>query len=101
MQASDVRNSFLIETGMLAFFSALAGTAIAFAAMWGLSAITFKTEDNPLSMLLVSGHLFFAPTLIAVLGFILLIMAIAVLTAWFPARRAAKLSAAAALRHYE
>jgi ABC-type lipoprotein release transport system permease subunit len=101
MQTRDVRNSFLVETGMLAFFSAIAGTAMAFIAMWGLSAIKMKTEGNPLSMLLVSGHLFFAPTVTAVIGFIILIIAIAVITAWFPARKAAKMSAAAALRHYE
>jgi len=101
MQARDVRNSFLIEAGMLAFFSALAGTALAFAVMWALSSITFKTDGNPLAMLLVNGRVFFAPTPQAVAGFIALIIAIAVVTAWFPARRAARLSAAAALRHYE
>jgi putative ABC transport system permease protein len=103
MQRVDVRNSFLIETGMLALISAAVGTMVAFAAMWGLSQITFKTGDNPnpLSMLLVDGHLFFAPTAGAIVFFVILIVGIAVVTAYFPARRAARLSAADALRHFE
>jgi ABC-type lipoprotein release transport system permease subunit len=101
MQRVDVRNSFLIETGLLALISALTGTIVAFAAMFGLSQLTFKVETNPLGMLLVEGHLFFAPAPAAVVFFIVLITGIAVVTACFPARRAAKLSAAEALRHFE
>lgn len=101
MQRVDVRNSFLIETGLLAVISAVFGTLVAFAAMFGLSQLTFKAEANPLGMLLVEGHIFFAPTALAVCFFIVLIVGIAVVTAYFPARRAAKLSAAEALRHFE
>lgn len=101
MQRRDVRNSFLIETGLLALVSSLAGTVLAFAAMWGLSRLSLRADDNPMSMILVDGHLFFAPTVGAVLFFIALIVGIAVVTAWFPARRAARLSAADALRHFE
>lgn len=101
MQRVDVRNSFLIETGFLALISAVTGTIIAFGVMFGLSQLTFKAEANPLGMLLVEGHIFFAPTPIAVCFFIVLIVSIAVVTAYFPARRAAKLSAAEALRHFE
>jgi ABC-type lipoprotein release transport system permease subunit len=101
MQRIDVRNSFLIETGLLALIASIAGTVLAFAAMAGLSQIKFKIEDNPLSMILDDGHLFFAPTPGAVLFFVVLIVAIAVVTAYFPAKKAAKLSAAEALRHFE
>ncbi len=101
MQSADVRNSFMMETGFLALFSAVAGTAVAFAAMAGLSKIRFETGDNPLGMILVDGHIFFAPTVPAVISFIVLIVGIAVTTAYFPARRAARLSAAEALRHFE
>jgi ABC-type lipoprotein release transport system permease subunit len=69
--------------------------------MFGLSQLTFKAEANPLGMLLVEGHIFFAPTPMAICFFIVLIVSIAVITAYFPARRAAKLSAAEALRHFE
>lgn len=101
MQRVDVRNSFLIETGLLALISALSGTALAFVTMFGLSQLTFGTDANPLGMLLVDGHIFFAPTPLAVCFFIMLIVGIAVVTAYFPARHAAKLSAADALRHFE
>ena len=101
MQQSDVRNSYMVETGLLAFFSAITGTIIAFFAMWGLSGIKIDAGENPLSMILVDGHLFFAPTVSAVLFFVILIVGIALVTAFFPARRAARLSAADALRHFE
>lgn len=101
MQRNDVRNSFLIETGLLGLISAIAGIILAFCAMFGLSQITIKADDNPMSMLLVDGHLFFAPTVPATIFFIVLIVVIATLTAYFPAKRAAKLSAAEALRHFE
>jgi ABC-type lipoprotein release transport system permease subunit len=101
MQKTDVRNSFIIETGLLALISAATGIVIAFVAMFGISRLTFKTDDNPIGMLLVDGHLFFAPTIAAILFFLILIVVIAVVTAYFPAKRAAKLSAAEALRHFE
>jgi ABC-type lipoprotein release transport system permease subunit len=101
MQKKDVRNTFILETFFLGFFSAIAGCVLAFSAMFGLSQITFKSEDNPLTMLLVNGHLNFLPSIGATIGFIILIVIIAIVTAYFPARRAANLSASDALRHYE
>jgi ABC-type lipoprotein release transport system permease subunit len=101
MQKKDVRNSFILETFFLALFSSAVGTVLAFAAMWGLAQITIDAKDNPLSMLLVNSHLYFAPSVVGIIAYWVLILGIAVVTAWFPARRAANLSAAAALRHYE
>jgi len=65
-----------------------------------LSLINFSMQDNPLGMLLVNGHLYFLPTFTGITGSVLLIIAIAVVTAWFPARRGANLPPAQALRHY-
>ncbi|MRR09836.1 FtsX-like permease family protein, partial [bacterium] len=101
MQKRDVRAMFILETGMLALISSAAGAAAALLAMTGLSALTIDAGDNPLGMLLVDGHLYFAPTAGAIIGYVALIVAIAAATAYFPARRAADLTAAAALRHYE
>lgn len=101
MQRNDVRNSFLIETGLLALIAAITGTIVAFIAMFALSQPTFKSDDNPLNIILVEGHLFFAPTVPATLFFIILIVLIALITAFFPAKRAAQLTAAEALRHFE
>jgi ABC-type antimicrobial peptide transport system permease subunit len=58
-------------------------------------------EGNPLSMLLVDRHLHFMPTAAGIIGDIVLILAIATATAFFPSRRAANLHPSAALRHYE
>ncbi len=101
MQRADVRNSFLLETGLLALFSSVVGAAAGFAVMWGLSNMTIDMQDNPMGMLLVEGHLHFAPTVSGTIGYIALILVIAVATAWFPARKAASLTAAEALRHYD
>jgi ABC-type lipoprotein release transport system permease subunit len=101
MQKNDVRSSFLIETSLLGLMSAIAGTVLAFTAMWCLSLVKFNVQDNPLGMLLVEGHLNFSPTMVGTVSYIILIICIAVATAYFPARRAANLSAAVAFRHYE
>jgi ABC-type lipoprotein release transport system permease subunit len=101
MQKKDVRNSFILETMFLGLFSAITGTALAFLAMFGLSHIAIKADDNPMSMLLVNSHLNFVPSVSATICYIGLIVIIAVVTAYFPARRAANMSAADALRHFE
>jgi ABC-type lipoprotein release transport system permease subunit len=101
MQKNDVRTMFILETAFLALLSSAAGTAVAFGAMWVLSLFTIDAGDNPLGMLLVSNHLFFAPTVFATVAVNAFILIIAVLTAWFPARRASNLPAASAMRHYE
>jgi ABC-type lipoprotein release transport system permease subunit len=82
-------------------FSTITGTAFGFATMAGLSLIKINAQDNPLSMLLVNSHLNFSPNIIAIIGYNVLIVFIAVATAYFPARRAANMSAASAFRHYE
>ena len=69
--------------------------------MFGLSRITISAADNPLSMLLVRGHLVFVPGAAAIAVQILLVVGMAVAAAWFPAGWAAKLPPANALRHHE
>ncbi|MBI4396107.1 MAG: ABC transporter permease [Elusimicrobia bacterium] len=101
MQQADVKRLFVLETFFLTLFASAAGTLAGFAAMAGLSRLTFHLQDNPFGMLFVNGHLHFVPTFLGVAGNNLLISAIAVVTAYFPARRAARLSPAKALRHFE
>ncbi len=100
MQKSDVRNIFLMETFFLTLFSCLVGSALAFLAMALLKLIRFSSTDNPLGMLLVNHRLHFVPSLVGTLFYLVLILLIAVVTAWFPARRAASLSPSDALRHF-
>jgi putative ABC transport system permease protein len=101
MQASQVRVLFLLETGMLALFSALAGVVGAAIVMFALSQPSFKIMGNPLSILMVRGHLVFVPGILSTLGQILLVVGMAVLAAWGPSAAAARLSPADALRHHE
>lgn len=101
MQRSDVRNIFLMETGFLALFASMVGGVAAFVGMWVLSLPKIDAGDNPMGMLLVNGHLHFSPTISGVIFYVLFIVFMAVVTAWFPARKAANLSAAEALRHFE
>ncbi|EKD27415.1 MAG: Efflux ABC transporter, permease protein, partial [uncultured bacterium] len=101
MQKNEVRNIFIFETFFLTFFSSLTGIIFAFLVMRGISGIKINMSDNPLGMFLIDEHLFFLPTFSGIflnVGFIILI---AVLTAYFPARKAANLKAAEAFRHYE
>lgn len=100
-QASQILSLFLLETFFLALFSCLAGVALGFALMEALSLITIHTENNPLGMLLVKGHVFFAPTVWGTLSGVLLITSMAVAAAVLPSRTAARLAPADALRHHE
>ncbi|MBI4352084.1 MAG: FtsX-like permease family protein [Elusimicrobia bacterium] len=100
MQRNDVHAMFLLETFFLTLFSSIAGVLTGFAAMKLVSLITFHPQDNPLGMLLVNGHLYFLPTFFGIAGSVLLIIAIAAVTAWFPARRAANMPPAQALGHF-
>jgi ABC-type lipoprotein release transport system permease subunit len=101
MQRGDVRNVFILETLLLAFFASVAGVLMAYLAMWGLSSIPMRMADNPMGMFLLNGKLYFIPTWSGVLGNMVLIWLLAGVTAYFPSRRAANLAPGAALRHFE
>ncbi|MFH1287423.1 MAG: FtsX-like permease family protein [bacterium] len=100
-QKNDVRNSFILETFFLTLFASFMGIALSFVVMRLFSTITFNVIDNPMSILLVNRHLYFFPTFWGIFSNVLFILIIAVITAYFPARRAANLSPSTALRHYE
>ena len=101
MQKKDVRNTFVLEFHFLALAASLVGIGLSFMIMSLLEIIEIQLSDNPLSMLLVSGHLYFKPTLVGVMSNILLIVVIVIATAYFPAKKAANLSPSNALRQYE
>lgn len=100
MQKKDIRNLFIMETLLLAVFSCLAGILAGIIVIWILGTISFNI-DNALSMILKEKHLNFKLDFAGILLNLIIIMFISGVTAYFPARRAAKLSAVEALRHYE
>jgi ABC-type lipoprotein release transport system permease subunit len=100
MQRKDVRNLFIIETLLLSLFACIAGIVLGIIIMKLTGLITINT-NSIFSILLVDKHLYFTPDAGSIIGNVVLILLISGFTAFFPARRAAKLSAADALRHYE
>ena len=101
MQSNQVRKIFLLESALLSFLAAIAGVILAMISMFALSQLTIQAAGNPLGMLLINNHLVFVPTLLSITLFVILIVFITVLTSWFPARKAAQLTPATALRHYD
>ena len=85
---------------MLTLFASIAGAILAFAAMYLMGLITIQDEGF-FAIFLVDKHLHFVPTWTNVVQNLVLIMVITFITAFFPSRRAAKMSVASALRHYE
>jgi ABC-type lipoprotein release transport system permease subunit len=100
MQRSDVRLSFIFEVVFLTFFASLAGIAISFGIMFLLGLQEIQGVGM-FSMFLVDHHLHFLPTWSDIVINLMIILVISGLTAFFPANRAAQLSVAEALRHYE
>lgn len=100
VRSGDVRNIFLLETFQLALFSALAGLVLALIAMLALSSFTIETQ-SVLGIFLAKKKLYFVPFVSDIVKNIVMILVISTVTAYFPSRRAAKLDAAEALRHYE
>jgi len=100
-QARQILAMFLLETFFLALLSCTAGVVLGFVLMEGLSLIPIHLDNNPMGMLLIKGHLFFAPTVWGTLSGVLLISLMAVATAVAPARKAARMPPADALRHHE
>jgi ABC-type lipoprotein release transport system permease subunit len=100
MHKADVRNLFLLETLSLTAIAGTVGIGLAFVGMHLLSGIQFKVDGNPISMILIGGHLNFVPKAASILLYSLLIMGISTATAFFPARRASNMQPSDALRHY-
>lgn len=95
MTRSQVRNLFMIESLFLAIAGWIVGTIAALIVMKLLWLIQFGV-DNPLNMMMVDRRIFFIPTFKQSLMNLGLLMVFMLVTAYFPARRAAKLSPAVA-----
>ncbi len=100
MQKSDVKRLFITETLLLTAFACIGGILLSFVVMLILGSIPITT-DSILSILLVNRRLYFYPSVKFIAANFLLIMMMAALTSYFPARRASNYSAVRALRHFE
>ncbi|MFQ3547831.1 MAG: FtsX-like permease family protein, partial [Termitinemataceae bacterium] len=97
LQRPDVRNLFILEATFLALGGVLAGFLAGGVIMGILSLINFGTGSF-VSLFLKNGHLSFVPQAAQSVQHILLVIILTILAAYLPARGAAKLEPAAALR---
>lgn len=101
MQRGDVRQSFVIEVVLLTLFACLCGIGAGLLLIQVFSAMSIDTGGSEMGFFLLNNHLHFVTRIGVLLKNLVIILGIAFLTAYFPARTAAKLSVAEALRHYE
>ena len=97
MQRGEVRNLFLFEALFLSLGGAIAGIAIAGLVMGGVSLVNFGL-DTPLFIILKNGHMTFRMEFWRTLLDIAIVAALTLFAAYLPAKNAAKLDPAVALR---
>ena len=97
MQGRSVRGIFLMEAGFIGLIGALIGLVLAGIAMLVLGQVTLDT-DSPLQFFLNDGRITFAVPPLSVLTNVAILLALSLLAAFIPARRAARMEPAAALR---
>ena len=97
MQRSSVRNIFLFEALFLALAGAAAGLIIALILMGVLGNVQVG-QENMLQLFTKNGEFAFPIVVIDVITTILILAGVTIFSAWLPARKAARLKPADALR---
>ena len=97
MQRGAVRTIFMMEAGFIGLLGALAGLVLAAVAMLVLSQLNLD-NDSPLQFFLDAGRLTFAVPPLSMAANVAILLALSLLAAFIPARRAARMDPAVALR---
>jgi putative ABC transport system permease protein len=97
MQRSGIRNLFLLEALFLALAGAVAGM-IAAGIVMGIASLFDLGVTSPFAILLKNGHLSFTVPALQAVENVAIIAVLTLLAAYFPARGAARLEPAQALR---
>jgi putative ABC transport system permease protein len=97
MQREEVRSLFLYEATFLALGGVIVGLILAFIVMLAVSLHNFGL-NSPLFIILKNGHMTFKLEFIRTALDIVIVSALTLLAAFFPARNAARLDPAVALR---
>jgi putative ABC transport system permease protein len=97
MQRNQVRNLFLTEALVLAVGGALAGVVLALI-VGGIVSVIPITTDTPIVMFLEENTFAFPVEPVQVAGTLIILTVITLVSAYLPARKAARLRPADALR---
>jgi putative ABC transport system permease protein len=97
MQRPEVRNLFLSEAGFLALGGAIAGLILAFVVMAVVGFVNFGM-NSPLFIILKNGHMTFKVDILRMAFNVVIVGLLTLLAAYIPARNAARLDPAVALR---
>jgi putative ABC transport system permease protein len=97
MQREEVRGLFLFEATFLAVGGVLAGIIFALIIMGGVSLADFGL-NSPLFIILKNGHMTFRVPFLRTVFDVVIVAALTLAAAFFPARNAARLDPAVALR---
>ena len=97
MQRGEVRSLFLFEAAFLAVGGVLSGILLALVVMGVVSVVDFGL-NSPLFIILKNGHMTFSLPLVRTLANIVIVTGLTLAAAFFPARNAARLDPAVALR---
>ncbi len=101
MQRKTVVRALVLEVILLSIFFTILGIFAAIGLMELFSMIQFHPSDLNLSLILNKGHLVFKIPVGDTIFNILLVLFLLMLSAWLPARKAAKKTVAEALGQYE
>ncbi len=97
MQKKDIRNIFIMEALFLSLAGAAAGLVLALISMAVVGSITFHPQSS-LGFFLLNQHLQFITSVKDILRIIAILSGMTLLAVYLPARRAARLGIADALR---
>lgn len=101
MQRKTVVRTLVTEVILLSIFSTIVGIFAAFGLMELISMIQFHPSDLNISLILNNGHLVFKIPADETIFDIVMVLFLLILSAWLPARKAAKKTVAEALGHYD